>query len=323
MAELEKAGARNVTTVTLTAAAVVGQARQLPDGRAGAMNGTTAGASGDSRTFTDSGKFTGPKTAGFVGLNGGRAYWDFSANAVNYKKVGDRDFYLGRFVGDSALAAVECTVDLNCKGEFDYDLDLLRDPYATAPAGTQALGGFLPPQRNGGALHLLLSATNEAQKVDALGVDTFSKSARAIVEIIFRVPNDGGTGAQDLSLGVASATHATDADAIANHLFVHLDGNATAIKLQSKDGTTTVAATDTTKVYVEGSTIAERVEVWLDFRDPADIQCYVNGVNVLPATVFKMDQAANELRLLAHLEKAATADVYEMAIDRMCARFQE
>lgn len=323
MPEMELAGRRDENDITLSAAAPIGQARQLPDGRAGVMRGSIAGTSGTSRSFTDTGKFTGEKAATWVALRGGRAYWDHSENKVNYKKVGDRDFYLGRFAADAAIDDTECTVDLNCKEEWDYDRDLVRDGYTTVPVGTQALGGFLPPRQNGGSLHLLLSSTNEAQKVDALGVDTFSKSARAIVEIQWRVVNDGAGSAPDLSLGVASATHATDADSIPIHLLFHLDGNATAIKAQSKDGTTTVAATDTTKTYTEGAEIAQRKEAWIDLRNSADPQLYIDGVNVLPNSVFDISAAASELRLLAHLEKTSAADVYEVAIDRLVARFQE
>lgn len=323
MAEGTSAGVRSQTSVTLTAAALVGQIRQLPDGRAAIMRGSQAGVSATQRVFQDTDKITLAKDTTYALLDGGRAYWDHSANKVHYKKVGDRDFYLGRVIGAAALAAEECTVDLNCKGEFEDDLDLLRDGYATVPVGTQALGGFLPPQRNGGALHLLLSSTNEAQKVDALGVDTFSKSAKAVIEGQFRVINDGAAGAQDFSIGIASATHATDADSIAIHLLLHLDGGATAIKAQSKDGTTTVTATDTTKTYTEGAEIAQRKEFWIDLTDPADPQLYIDGVNVLPSSVFGMSAAASELRLFAHLEKTATTDVYEVAIDRLTARFKE
>ncbi len=317
------AGSRSETTVTLSASAPLGQIRQLPDGRASIMRGTQAGTSGTQRIFQDTGKIVLPKATTFALLDGGRAYWDHSANQVSYKKVGDRDFYLGRVIGDAAMADDACTVDVNCRPEWEYDLDLLRDGYTTAPVGTQALGGFLPPQRCGGALHLKLDTTNEAQKADALSVDTFSKSARAIIEIQWRVVNDGAGSAPDLSLGVASATHATDADSIPIHLLFHMDGNATAIKAQSKDGTTTVTATDTTKTYTEGSEIAQRKEAWIDLRSPADPQLYIDGVNVLPSSVFDISAAASELRLLAHLEKTAAADVYEVAIDRFVARFQE
>lgn len=307
--------------VTLAAGADAGQVRQLADGMAAYLPGVTAGSSGQTKQFQVTDQVVMPKSAGYALLDGGRAFWDHSTNVVSFRKVGDRDFYLGRVVGDAASGDTTCTVNLNA--DPAYDLDLARDPYLTAPTGTQALGGFLPPQRNGGSLTFLLSSTNEAQKCDALGVDTFSKDANAIVEMAFRVVNDGAGSAPDFSLGIASGTHATDADSIANHLLVHLDGNATAIKLQCKDGTTTVTATDTTTTYTEGSALAQRKEVWFDLRNPADVQVYADGVLVLPATVFDLSAAANEFRLLAHLEKTAAADVYEVAVDWLRARFAE
>lgn len=314
---------RSATDLVLDAAAAVavGESRQLASGQAAVLQGVTAASSGDETRWRTDGQFVMPKSAGYVLLDGGEAWWDRSARVVQFRKVGDRDFYLGRIVGDAANADVTCTVNLNVNPA--WDLDLVRDSYVTVPVGTQALGGFLPPRRDGGALTLLLSATNEAQKVDALGVDTFSKDANAIVELVFRVVSDGAGAAVDASLGIASATHATDADAIAVHLLVHLDANNTNINLQSKDGTTTVAATDTTTDYTEGSALANRVYVWFDLRDPADVQCYVNGVAVLPASVFRLDAAASELRLLAHLEKTASTDTYELAIDSLRARSAE
>lgn len=313
--------ARSNTLLAVAAATIVGALRQLPDGRAGIMLGLTAAASGDSRSFTDAGKYVFTKTAGVVLLGGGRAYLDYSADAITYKKVGDRDFYVGRVVGDAASADTTCVVDLNV--DPPYDLDLVRDPYSTAPIGTQALGGLLPPRPDGGALDFFISTVNEAQKLDAMGVDTFSKLAKTIVEFAFRVLNDGAGTVVDVNLGIANTTNVTDADAIANHLFVHLDANVTKINLQSKDGTTTVAATDTTLTYTEGSAIANRVEVWFDLRDPTNVKCYVNAVRALPNTVFRLDAAANELRLLAHIEKTAAADAYELALDWARSRFQE
>lgn len=320
-ADATYAGPEFARFVTLAASAAAGELRQLADGMAAFLPGTAAAVSGDRKAFRPTGLVVCQKTAGVVLLDGGRAYWDHSANVVTFRKVGDRDFYLGRVVGDAASADTTCTVNLNA--DPAYDLDLARDPYLTAPTGTQALGGFLPPQQNGGSLTLLLSSTNEVQKCDALGVDTFSKDANAIVEMAFRVVNDGAGAAADFSLGIASGTHATDADSIANHLLVHLDANATAIKLQSKDGTTTVTATDTLTTYAEGSALANRKEVWFDLRNPADVQVYVDGVLVLGSTVFDLSAAANEFRLLAHLEKTASADQYEVAVDWLRARFAE
>lgn len=309
--------------LTSAAAVAVGELWQVGDGRAavftGGKDGKTAGDSGKRADFELAGKFTLPLTSSITILDGGRIYWDHSANLAHYKKVNDRDFYCGRAVGDSATTSVVC--DLNA--DPPYDIDLFRDAALTVLTGTQAVGGFGEPQIRGGARSIQLTATSEVQKVDLLSVDGFAIGANAIVEYVFRIPDDGAGTAADLSLGVANATHGTDADAITEHIFLHLNANDLNIYLQSKDTSTTVTATDTTIDYVEGSAVANRVEVWFDMRNPADVQCYVNGALVLPATVFNLNAVASTLFLLAHLEKTSSADVYRAVIDRACARFME
>jgi hypothetical protein len=175
--------------------------------------------------------------------------------------------------------------------------------------------------RRGGALNLVLSATNEAQKVDAFGKDGFVTGARAIVELAFAVVSDGAGTVVDFSLGVASATHATDADAIAQHLFLHLDANNTNINFQSKDGPTTVAATDSTTDYTEGS--GNRKEVWFDMRDPTGVKVYVDAVRVLSGTAFNVNAGASVWKLLAHLEKSASTDTYEVDVERAQVRLAQ
>lgn len=314
--------ARDADRIRIVAAAsvAVGELRQLADGRAAVYAGQTAATSGTTITEKTSGQYVVTKTAGVVILDGGRVYWDYSANAATYRKTNDRDFYVGRSVGDAASVDTSLTVNLNV--DPPYDVDIARDPFVTATVGTQALGGLLPPQRRGGAHLLVLDATNEAQKVDALSLDGWDIAANAIVEFAFCVPSDGAGTVVDVSIGMASGTHATDADSIAQHCFMHLDANATAIKFQSKDGTTTVAATDSTKTYTEGQTAALRKEVWMDMRTPADVQIYVDGVLVLGSTVFSM-AAATALYLLAHIEKTSSTDTYTFQLDWLRARFAE
>ena len=106
-----------------------------------------------------------------------------------------------------------------------------------------------------------------------------------------------------MSVGIANGTHASDADAITQHLFVHMDGNDLKINLQSKDGTTTVAATDTTVAYV----LSTPFLVQFDCRNLANVKCYVNGVLVLNATTFRLDAATGPFRPLVHIEKSANA----------------
>jgi hypothetical protein len=247
-------------------------------------------------------------------LPGQDAYFDYSARTVTYAPVNDRDYRMGLITDDASSAAISCVVDLN-KPRADK-VSLQQHCFLTTIVGTKGYEtmGVFP---RGGARKLILSSTNEAQKVDLLSEDGFDPSANAIVEGVFRVVSKGSGSAPDFSIGVANGTHASDADSITEYCFLHMDGNSGVIKAQSKDGTTTVAATDTTKTFTEGSAVAQRVHFLMDLRDLADIQIYINGVNVLPSTVFKLDAATGPLFLLAHLEKTAAADTFEVDIETL------
>lgn len=319
----EARSVRDFGRLRLLAAATVSpyEVHQAPTGEAGVYDKATAAASDSYIELTTRGTYGVAKTAGVVILKGGRCYWDHSANAVTFEKVNDRDFYVGRAAEDATSAATIVYVDLNI--DPPYDIDLMRDPYLTVPVGTQALGGFLPPQRRGGSLFFELTATNEAQKLDALSVDGFATGANAIAEFVFRVPSVGAGTVVDVSIGLANGTHATDADSIAESIFAHLDANNTNIYLESDDGTTEVAATDSTTDITAGSAVANRKEVWMDMRDPADVQIYVDGVLVLSSTVFNVNAAVGPWFILIHIEKTASTDAYQLSIDRACVRFAE
>lgn len=314
----------NEQRTTLAGALGGGEIWQLKDGKAAFYDSSTAASSGDKVYLRTEGQVTVTKTNGIVILDGGQVFWDHSANAAHYKAVNDRDFYLGTAVGDWAAGDTQMLVNLNAKPEYlvDYGRGAQTDAFITSITGTQALGG-LEIKRRGGSHNLVISSTSEAQKLDALGVNGFAPGANWIVEGSFRVPSDGAGTVVDINLGIANATHATDADSITEHLFVHLDANNTNINLQSKDGTTTVTSTDTTTDYTEGTALSARVEFWLDGRDPADIQCYVNGALVLGATVFRLDNAVGPLFPLIHVEKTAAADTYEISIDSLRVRIAE
>lgn len=305
---------------TPSSALTGGQVIQLADGReAVAITDMAAGAKGAVGVV---GVYRLEKTTSMVILDGGRVYWDHSANKAHYKKVNDRDFYVGRAVGDASSSAT--TVDVAINIDPPADIDVLRDAALSVATGTAAAGGFGLPGVYGGARGLLLTATSQVQCVDILSVDRFAVGANAIVEAIFRVGVNGSTSDVDFNIGVANGTSTSDADAVTEHCYVHIDGGALDIYAQSKDGTTTVAAVDTTINATAGSAVSDRIEVWFDLRDPSDIQIYINGANVLPATVFRLDAATGPLGLLAHLEKAnGTATAGPIYIDRLCCRLME
>ncbi len=304
---------------TPVVALVAGQVLQISDGRAAVS--PTAIAAGVTGGVQVCGIYTLAKTTSMNLLDGGKAYWDYSANKVHFRKVNDRDFYLGRVVGDAAFAATTCKVALNVN--VAPDIDFHRDGCLSVPTGTAAAGAFGYPKPVGGAQVLELTATSEAQCVDLLTVDRFDPAANPIAEFVFRVDVNGTTSAVDINFGLANGTSTTDADAISQHCLVHIDGGSTAINAQSKDGTTTVTATDTTKVITAGTAVANRVEVWMDARDITDVQIYIEGALVLASTVFALGAATGPLGLLAHIEKTTGTATGRITLDEMRVRLME
>lgn len=292
--------------------------RQGPTGLCEVYDNASAALATSSPTYKTVGEYKVAKTNGINFLKGSRVYFDYSARLAHYKRVDDRDFFMGLAKEDAADTGATVQVVLNA--DRLYDIDLLNDPYVTAPTGTQALGGFLPPQFNGGSLRFALSATNEVQKVDALSKAGFSKDANAIIEIIANVVANGAAGTQDISLGIADATAATDADTIANSVFIHLNGGDLNIYAESDDTTANeVAATDTTIDYAVGTPF----HIWIDMRTPTALAFYINAVRVLSGTTFNINGSSPTWKLLIHMEKTATVDVFSFDIDRAQVRFAE
>jgi len=295
---------------------------QMADSSLGVLKGQEGAVANAAAAFETRGQFTVTKTSGIVILDGGRVYWDHSANAAHFRKVNDRDFYIGRAVGDAASADTTMVVNANIP-ETGYDIDLRRDAFLSVPTGTQAVGAFGYPKVLGGAFQFDLTATNEAQCIDLLSVDRFDKNANPILEAIIRVPTNGSGAAVDFNIGLANGTSTTDADAVTEHVFFHIDGSDTKIYAQSKDGTTTVAATDTTTTITAGSAVANRKELWIDARDLTSVKLYVDGVRVLSGSTFKLDAATGPLGALAHLEKTTGTTTATFVIDRLSVRLAQ
>ena len=314
---------RGKDEMRITAAAAIspGEVRQLADGRAAVYTASVGAASGDLVKENTTGQYTMTKTASVVLLDGQRAYWDHSANSVTFRTVNDRDFYLGRIVGDAASADTTCVVNINV--DPAYDIDVKTCPFLSVPTGTQAVGAFGFPRRLGGANSIELTATNEAQCIDLLSVDRVAVGANPIVEAEIRIPANGSTSAVDFNIGLANGTSTTDADAITESVFFHIDGGALDIFAESDDGTTEVAATDTTVNATEGSAVANRLHLMIDARDPASVKLYIDGVRVLSATTFVLTAATGPLGLLVHLEKTSSTATGRVVIDRLTLRTAE
>lgn len=289
-----------IVTWTADAAYSNGDVVQLPDGRAGVLAADVA--SGDEVGVRVGGRFTVAKTTSMVMLIGSKLFWDHSASKCHLLHGGDRDFYLGCAYDDGASADTTITVSLNVKPMYTVSLE---DGFVGVNVNT---AGF-PASRGAGARgwNGQLDATNEAQKVDALSSRSCAVAAlgESIVDALICINSNGGANALDTNIGVANGTHASDFDSVTEALVAHFDGNDLNINLASRDGTTTVASTDTTVDFANGTPFL----VQFDCRNLSDIQAYVNGVNVLPSSVFKMNAAAGPLKFVAHMEKSANATI--------------
>lgn len=281
-----------------------------------ALRDIAAGATG---ALATRGRFTVTKTASIVMLDGCEVFWDRSAAAAILRPAAgatDRDFYLGTLVGDAASSATTCVIDLNRRPSYQWDVH--QDAYATAvvkTAGTPNLFG------GGGSISMQFSETAEAQKLDILGRRAFTKDSNWIFEAIINVRVTADADVADLSVGVASGTHASDADSIAESVFFHFDlGADLNIDAESDDTTgAEVAATDTTIDFVVGTPI----HLVIDGRDPTDCQIYINGVNRLPNSVFTLAGATGPLYPLIHLEKSSNDSPGIVDVDFACVRIAE
>jgi hypothetical protein len=164
------------------------------------------------------------------------------------------------------------------------------------------------------------SATAEAQKLDWLSKRSFTIASNWILEAVIDVVTNADADVGDLNIGVANGTHASDCDSITESCFFHFDMGADLnLDAESDDGTTEVAATDTTVDWAVGTPI----HLVIDGRDPTDIQMYVNGVLVLGSTTFTLTAATGPLKALFHLEKSANDSPGIVQLDMLRVRTAE
>jgi predicted RecA/RadA family phage recombinase len=280
--------ATRLATAVLAAGAMI----QDYDGKAGLVAGLNAVAIGDTYTLQKEGVVELDKTASIVLLAGGRAYWDRANSKVTFKRV-TGGFYIGTVQADAASADATVLVNLN-----KYPINRIQwddDIWTTVLVGAATAA----KDAAGNRTKLAVIATNEAEKSDALSNEVIAIADGPILEARFTLVANGSDATVDINFGLANGTNATDADAITEHVFFHVDGASQVINAQSKDGTTTVAAVTTTISAVDGTF----QEFWIDARDPANVKLYIDGVRVLSGSTFKLNAGTGPMKALVHIEK--------------------
>lgn len=291
---------------TPAAAVAAGEVVLLPDGRAGVA--TSAIAAGELGSVETEGVHEILKADSVVLLQGGNCRWDASAGKATYPVyTDDLDFHVGTIAADAAASATTVKVHLNQRSTGIVNLE--SGAFANVPVLT---AGAPFCRQFGGSVSLGFSATAEAQKEDILSVRSFPISSNWIAEFVATVVTNADADVADLSVGVANATHASDADAITESVFFHFDMGADLnLDAESDDGTTEVNATDTTVDWAVGTPL----HLAIDGRDETDCQLYVNGALVLSGSTFTLADATGPLKLLVHLEKSANDSPGEVRID--------
>jgi predicted RecA/RadA family phage recombinase len=289
----------------LRAAQDAGDVIPLSDGRIGVLTGLSSGIEDDSRGVAVEGVFKFTTATALCILPGTRVYWA-PTNETTAVKWAAGYHYLGVAVDYSLAGVLTCAVDINVQPKALIDL---QDPLNTwTSAATDGLGTVWNFDDGLGCVTLAMDAVAEVAKADLLSDRSIPAGDGFIAHILAAVYDIGDNAALDINLGVASATHASDAESIASFVLFQLDGAALDLFAQSDDGTTDVTLFDTTKAVVDDTYHLFQI----DASDLTDIQLYFDGVNVLPASTFTLEKNASAIKALVHIEKTSdntTADV--------------
>lgn len=287
--------------IDFTAAAAItgGQVVNI-NGKAGVVPSAIA-ASGAAAAQTE-GVYRVTKNSGEVWLPGCEIWWDAAnSEATIVPQYSGLGFRLGTAYTDAASTATEGMVTLN--GQQSTIFDLHQDGGTTVVVKSS---GTADGKMTAGSFAANFSATAEAQKVDLLSLRSFPITSNWIVEADIVVNTNFDAAAADLNIGVANGTHATDADAITESVFVHIDGGSANLNVESDDGTTENAAADSTIDYAVGT--PQRITI--DGRDETDIKVYIDGVRVMDGTTgdaktLTLADGTGPLKFLFHMEKTS------------------
>lgn len=275
------------------AALTSGQVVLLDTGKVGIVQGAASTAAGDAAAFATAGKFKFAKAATVIMFAGQPVWWDDTNSQACISTSSTKTHYLGIVAHEVAVADTTVEVYINEEAspyikQGDGDWEILE----TLGLGVRDIAG---------TNILAFDTTSEAATAALISKKSVTVEGDWIMQAEVAVYDIGNNAALDINVGMANATHATDFDSVTEQVTIHLDGNALSILAESDDGTTEVAATDTTVDAVDDTYFLLQI----DARDTEDIQVYINGVNVLPSSVFKLDEATGPMKAVAYMEKSS------------------
>lgn len=277
---------------------------------------------------------------GVFGLTKGATFGLLAGDDV-YRNEADKDAIVpwgpgaGPYVGkvETAVpAAATTTADVRlCESPGPYQI--FEDFLGPIPAIDVECGGspylaMLNSSTKGGAPH---AASDEAGGVVKFTFDAVSEACAAgffpgyapflakygfICQMRLAIYALGGA-AVDFNWGVASEFHATDMDSAAVGALFHVDGGATTLLCESDDGTTEVAATDTTDDAADDT---YNIYTVMGIPDGTylNLSFYKDGVELLSATTFRFalaNIATARIGPIFHMEKTSDAAAPDARVD--------
>ncbi len=214
-------------------------------------------------------------------------------------EVGGLDFF-DDFLGDYPVAGTALT----------------ESPWTKVETGTAGTPSVSSSDEANGVLRFAFTAHAEAQAaVLYMQNAPFDIDQNPIFEV--RVSIARADVGVDINIGLASDTHATDFDAIAQYIAFHIDGGSTRIRAQSEDGATTIAAIYTAFDH-NGSDI---FKLKIDLTDTSDAKLYIDledgdgWQRVLSGTTFDMSNYSGTLTPIVHAEKASGTGLANIDVD--------
>lgn len=298
-----------VTAVALSS----GQVIQTPDGRAAVYNGLRAAEANDYVALFTGGVRDVNKSTSVAFLPGQEVWWDIANSQATYRAAtySTGGFLVGVAVDGATAAASTLKVAMNQLPRYVIDSNVM-DGLWTADA-TLGLGVTRSVM---GEVSLAFDAVAEVAQAALYSTRNVDADDDPIFEAEVAVFAIGDNAALDMDIGLASATHASDFEAIAAFVAFHFDGASLNILAHSDDGTTDVTLVDTTIDAVDDTYLF----VQIDARNKSDIQLYINGVNVLPASTFTLAAYTSTLKAIALIEKTSDDTVADLRIRRMTVR---
>ena len=227
-----------------------------------------------------------------------------------------------RNADNATLGAIngKIVIDDDFLGDYPAAASALsgQGPVSWAKLETVGLGVIHSDEANG-VLKFVFDATAEIAVATLFMENSpFDIDKAPIFEARVAIFDIGDDAKLDIDIGLASDDHATDFEAIAAFVAIHLDGNSLNIMAHSDDGTTDVAAVDTTKDAVDNTYFLVKI----DCTDKANIKIYLdmdgNGyVRVASATTFTLAAYSGALTPIIMVEKSSNDTLADVRVDRI------